>query len=77
MPNEKGDLVEPKGLCGVIKTYHLPSPVVGLEVDGFRACLGKVLREEVLRGEVPRGEANVVEDKVEEFHREARPLLPE
>ena len=64
--------MEPKGLCGVIKTYHLPSPVVGLEVDGFQVRLGEVLREEV-----PRREAKVVEDKVEEFHREVRPLLPE
>ena len=69
--------MEFKGLCVVIKMHHLPSLVVGLEVDGFRVHLGEMLREEVPREEVPKGEAQLVEDKEEEFHREARPLLPE
>ena len=64
--------MEPKGQCEVIGACHLLNPVVGLEVDGFRAHLGEVLREVV-----PRGEAKVVGVKVEVFPREAKPPLPE
>ena len=72
MLNGEGHLVESKGQCEVNGACHLINPVVGLEVDGSRAHLGEVLREEV-----PRGEAKVVGAKVEVFPREAKPPLPE